>query len=97
MSFKRSCNGLGQFNQTPQSVTTFTNNYPQSVTTYSINYPQYVTFMIIFASQTNNINKMFRRDILQELKKWAAKSNRKPVVLMGARQERKTLAAKKKW
>jgi predicted AAA+ superfamily ATPase len=35
---------------------------------------------------------MFRRDILQELKKWAAKSNRKPLVLRGARQVGKTTA-----
>jgi uncharacterized protein len=35
---------------------------------------------------------MFRRDILQELKKWAAKSNRKPLVMRGARQVGKTTA-----
>lgn len=35
---------------------------------------------------------MFNRDILQELKKWAAKSNRKPLVLRGARQVGKTTA-----
>ncbi|MDX9811691.1 MAG: AAA family ATPase [Bacteroidales bacterium] len=35
---------------------------------------------------------MFRRDILQELKKWAGKSNRKPLVLRGARQVGKTTA-----
>ena len=35
---------------------------------------------------------MFRRDIIQELKKWAAKPNRKPLVLRGARQVGKTTA-----
>jgi predicted AAA+ superfamily ATPase len=35
---------------------------------------------------------MFSRDILQELKKWAVKSNRKPLVLRGARQVGKTTA-----
>jgi predicted AAA+ superfamily ATPase len=35
---------------------------------------------------------VFRRDILQELKKWAEKSNRKPLVLRGARQVGKTTA-----
>jgi hypothetical protein len=35
---------------------------------------------------------VFRRDILQELKKWATKSNRKPLVLRGARQVGKTTA-----
>lgn len=35
---------------------------------------------------------MFRRDILQEFKKWATKSNRKPLVLRGARQVGKTTA-----
>jgi predicted AAA+ superfamily ATPase len=35
---------------------------------------------------------VFRRDILQELKKWAGKSNRKPLVLRGARQVGKTTA-----
>ncbi|MFO7671381.1 MAG: AAA family ATPase [Bacteroidales bacterium] len=35
---------------------------------------------------------MFRRDILLELQKWAEKSNRKPLVLRGARQVGKTTA-----
>jgi predicted AAA+ superfamily ATPase len=35
---------------------------------------------------------VFRRDILQELKKWAEKPNRKPLVLRGARQVGKTTA-----
>jgi hypothetical protein len=33
---------------------------------------------------------MFKRDILPELEKWAAKSNRKPLILRGARQVGKT-------
>ncbi len=35
---------------------------------------------------------MFKRDILRELKKWAAKPNRKPLVMRGARQVGKTTA-----
>lgn len=35
---------------------------------------------------------MFNRDILRELKKWAAKPNRKPLVMRGARQVGKTTA-----
>ena len=35
---------------------------------------------------------MFNRDITQELKKWASKSNRKPLILRGARQVGKTTA-----
>jgi hypothetical protein len=35
---------------------------------------------------------MFKRDILEELKKWAEKPNRKPLVLRGARQVGKTTA-----
>ena len=35
---------------------------------------------------------MFNRDILNELKKWAAKPNRKPLVIRGARQVGKTTA-----
>lgn len=35
---------------------------------------------------------MFERDIIKELKKWAAKSNRKPLILRGARQVGKTTA-----
>lgn len=35
---------------------------------------------------------MFKRDILRELKKWAEKPNRKPLVLRGARQVGKTTA-----
>jgi predicted AAA+ superfamily ATPase len=35
---------------------------------------------------------MFSRDILRELKNWSAKSNRKPLVLRGARQVGKTTA-----
>lgn len=35
---------------------------------------------------------MFNRDILRELRKWAAKPNRKPLVIRGARQVGKTTA-----
>lgn len=35
---------------------------------------------------------MFTRDILQDLKKWAGRSNRKPLVIRGARQVGKTTA-----
>ncbi len=35
---------------------------------------------------------MFKRDILGELKKWATKTNRKPLVMRGARQVGKTTA-----
>jgi len=35
---------------------------------------------------------MFNRDITNELKKWAAKPNRKPLILHGARQVGKTTA-----
>ena len=35
---------------------------------------------------------MFNRDILQDLKKWAGSSNRKPLVMRGARQVGKTTA-----
>jgi predicted AAA+ superfamily ATPase len=37
---------------------------------------------------------MFNRDIIQELSKWADRSNRKPLVLRGARQVGKTTAVK---
>jgi hypothetical protein len=35
---------------------------------------------------------MFSRDILKEFQKWAAKNDRKPLVLRGARQVGKTTA-----
>ena len=37
---------------------------------------------------------MFNRDIIQELSRWAERSNRKPLVLRGARQVGKTTAVK---
>lgn len=37
---------------------------------------------------------MFNRDIIQELSRWAQRSNRKPLVLRGARQVGKTTAVK---
>lgn len=37
---------------------------------------------------------MFNRDIIEELKQWAGKSSRKPLVLRGARQVGKTTAVK---
>ena len=37
---------------------------------------------------------MFNRDIIQELSRWAKRSNRKPLVLRGARQVGKTTAVK---
>ncbi len=48
--------------------------------------------MTIFAIQTNNTREVFRRDIIEELKRWAKKPNRKPLVLRGARQVGKTTA-----
>ena len=48
---------------------------------------------IIFTPKTNTPHlKMFDRDIVKELKKWAEKPNRKPLILRGARQVGKTTA-----
>ena len=35
---------------------------------------------------------MFKRDVLLEFKKWSERNNRKPLILMGARQIGKTTA-----
>lgn len=48
--------------------------------------------MIIFTPGTIHTRQMFNRDILKDLRKWAAKPNRKPLVIRGARQVGKTTA-----
>lgn len=45
---------------------------------------------VYLCSQNQSIKEMFQRDILIELRHWAEKKNRKPLVLRGARQVGKT-------
>ena len=46
---------------------------------------KFITF-----DETNNRTAMFDRNVITELKKWATKTNRKPLILRGSRQVGKT-------